>query len=111
MSQVLDRALGILEHLATHPEGLPLAVIADTIDCPKSACHRLLVDLNLRGYVKQMHAQGEYTFEIGLAAVDHDMWKRRRTTSHDEWAAMSPSLLLLMEAIDREWERLTGVPV
>ena len=23
----------------------------------------------------------------------------------------SPSLLLLMEAIDREWERLTGVPV
>ena len=69
MGQVLDRALGILEHLAAHPEGLPLALIADTIECPKSACHRLLVDLNARGYVKQVQARGDYVLTTRIASL------------------------------------------
>lgn len=30
---------------------------------------------------------GEYTFEIGLAAVTLSEWERRRSISHEEWAA------------------------
>ena len=30
---------------------------------------------------------GEYTFELGLASVTQSEWARRRSISHDEWAA------------------------
>jgi lipopolysaccharide transport system ATP-binding protein len=30
---------------------------------------------------------GEYTFELGLAAVTQSDWERRRLISHDEWAS------------------------
>jgi len=54
MSSVLERALAILEHLATQVEGTPLAMIADDLDIPRSACHRLLTDLKRCGYVRQL---------------------------------------------------------
>jgi len=69
MSTSLDRGLQVLEHLAAHPEGLPLSLIADAIDCPKSACHRLLSDLNARGYVKQVRSQGDYVMTTKVAAL------------------------------------------
>lgn len=69
MSTSLFRGLAILEHLATHPDGLPLALIADTLDIPKSACHRLLADLAVRGYVKQLRSQGEYVLTTKIASL------------------------------------------
>jgi DNA-binding IclR family transcriptional regulator len=69
MTAALERGLQILEHLAAHPDGLPLAVIADAIDCPKSACHRLLSELNARGYVKQVQARGDYVMTTKVASL------------------------------------------
>lgn len=69
MSHALDRGLAILEHLAAQPEGLPLALIADTLDIPKSACHRLLAELVARGYVRQVRAQGDYVMTTKLASL------------------------------------------
>src|SRR5574343_353672 len=45
MNGVLERTLGILELLSQHGEGMELAAIADTLDIPRSAVHRLLGDL------------------------------------------------------------------
>ena len=69
MTTALDRGLTILEHLAAHPDGLPLALIADAIDSPKSACHRLLAELNARGYVKQVRAHGDYVMTTKVASL------------------------------------------
>ena len=69
MSTALDRGLGILEHLAAHPEGLPLALVADALDIPKSACHRLLAELSSRGYVRQVRAQGDYVMTTKVASL------------------------------------------
>lgn len=69
MTTALDRGLGILEHLAAHPEGLPLALIADTLDIPKSACHRLLGELTARGYVRQVRAMGDYVMTTKIASL------------------------------------------
>jgi IclR family transcriptional regulator, acetate operon repressor len=41
----VDRTLRILEALASQPEGVPLAALADELNLPRSACHRLLADL------------------------------------------------------------------
>ena len=69
MSTALDRGLSILELLAAHPEGLPLALIADVLDTPKSACHRLLAELSQRGYVRQFRAQGDYVMTTKVASL------------------------------------------
>jgi len=65
----MDRTLGILELLARRPEGLPISVIADELNMPVSAAHRLLKDLSERGYVRQTRAQGDYALTIKLAAL------------------------------------------
>ena len=69
MTTALDRGLDLLEHLASHPEGLPLALIADSANMPKSSCHRVLLALVARGYVKQLHTQGDYVLTTKVAAL------------------------------------------
>jgi DNA-binding IclR family transcriptional regulator len=69
MSLALDRGLSVLEHLAAHPDGLPLAGLAADLDIPLSACHRLLADLLRRGYVRQVRAQGDYLLTTKLASL------------------------------------------
>lgn len=69
MSGVLERTLGILELLAAHPEGLSLGVIAEKLNMPLSAAHRLLTELTQRGYAKQMREQGEYGLSTKLVAM------------------------------------------
>jgi IclR family acetate operon transcriptional repressor len=69
MTTALERGLDILEHLAANPGGLPLAIIADSLDIPKSACHRLLVELKARGYVRQPHVLGDYVMTTKVAAL------------------------------------------
>jgi IclR family transcriptional regulator, acetate operon repressor len=69
MSIALDRGLSLLEQLAAHPEGLPLAHLASELDMPLSACHRLLAALQARGYVRQTRTQGDYLLTTKLASL------------------------------------------
>jgi IclR family transcriptional regulator, acetate operon repressor len=69
MSSVLERTLAILEHLATQVEGTPLAMIADDLDIPRSACHRLLTDLKRCGYVRQLREHGDYVLTTKLVGL------------------------------------------
>ncbi|WP_038207999.1 IclR family transcriptional regulator [Xenophilus azovorans] len=76
MSSVLDRTLGILELLSRHGEGLELASIADQLNMPRSAAHRLLVDLVRTGYVRQPRELGSYMLttklvSLGLSFLSH----------------------------------------
>lgn len=69
MSLALDRGLSLLEHLAAHPGGLPLALMASELDIPLSACHRLLGELQRRGYVRQARKQGDYLLTTKVVSL------------------------------------------
>lgn len=69
MSGVLDRTLGILELLSHHGEGLELALIADQLNMPRSAAHRLLADLARTGYVRQTRDLGPYMLTTKLVSL------------------------------------------
>jgi DNA-binding IclR family transcriptional regulator len=69
MSGVLERTLGILELLSQHGEGLELAVIADRLNMPRSAAHRLLADLVRCGYVRQARGRGDYLLTTKLVSM------------------------------------------
>lgn len=69
MSLALDRGLTLLEHLAAHPDGMPLALMASELDIPLSACHRLLVELQRRGYVRQARKQGDYMLTTKVVSL------------------------------------------
>ena len=49
----VERALEILEVLVDRPEGLSVTSLADQLDMPKSAAHKLLNTLIARNYVAQ----------------------------------------------------------
>jgi IclR family acetate operon transcriptional repressor len=65
----LARSLRILETLAAHPGGLALAAVADDLELPRSACHRLLSELQRCGYVRQVREHGDYALTTKLAAL------------------------------------------
>ena len=69
MSGVLERTLGLLECLTVHPEGLPVGSIAEKLNIPPSAAHRLLTELVQRGYVRQARDQGDYALTTKLVAM------------------------------------------
>lgn len=69
MSIALQRGLAVLEHLARHPQGLPLTLIAAELDIPLSACHRLLAALQQGNYVRQTREQGDYVLTIKLVSL------------------------------------------
>jgi IclR family transcriptional regulator, acetate operon repressor len=69
MNGILERTLGILELLAQHGEGLELGTIADRLNIPRSAVHRLLTDLVRLGYVRQARGHGDYLLTTKLVAM------------------------------------------
>ena len=69
MSSVLDRALNILECLAHSPGGLQLYVIAERLDMPRSAAHRMLADLARLGYVEQDPVSEVYRLTLKISAL------------------------------------------
>ena len=69
MTTALDRGLQLLEHLAGHPDGMPLGLLAEMVDIPDSACHRLLGELASRGYVRQVRERGDYVMTTKLASL------------------------------------------
>ena len=69
LSTALDRGLQLLEQLAGHPGGMPLGLLAEMLDIPGSACHRLLAELTLKGYVRQTRERGEYVLTTKLVSL------------------------------------------
>jgi DNA-binding IclR family transcriptional regulator len=69
MNGVLERTLAILELLARHGEGMELASIADSLNIPRSAVHRLLADLVRLGYVRQARGHGDYLLSTKLVSI------------------------------------------
>lgn len=69
MSGVLERTLGILELLSQHGQGMELAAIADQLNIPRSAVHRLLADLVRLGYVRQARGHGDYLLSTKLVSM------------------------------------------
>jgi IclR family acetate operon transcriptional repressor len=59
----------VLEHLARHPQGLPITLIASELDIPLSACHRLLAGLQRRDYVRQARKQGDYVLTTKVVSL------------------------------------------
>lgn len=69
MNGVLERTLGILEMLSRHGEGLEMGSIADQLNIPRSAVHRLLADLVRLGYVRQTRGRGDYILTTKLVSM------------------------------------------
>jgi IclR family transcriptional regulator, acetate operon repressor len=69
MNGVLERTLGILELLSQHGEGMELGILADRLNIPRSAAHRLLVDLVRLGYVRQTRGHGDYLLTTKLVSM------------------------------------------
>jgi len=69
MKGVQERTLGILELLAKHSEGLELGAIAYALNIPRSAVHRLLSDLVISGYVRQIREHGDYLLTTKLISI------------------------------------------
>jgi DNA-binding IclR family transcriptional regulator len=66
-TEVLGKAVAILELLADHPVGLSLARVSTLCALPKTSTHRLLLSWLGPGYVVR-HANGE--FALGLQAIE-----------------------------------------
>lgn len=69
MSGVMQRTLAILERLATEVQGVPLATLADELDIPRSAAHRLLMELAELGWVRQSRERGDYMLTTRLVSM------------------------------------------
>lgn len=69
MTIALDRGLSVLELLARHPQGLPISMVSAEADVPLSACHRLLAELQRRGYVRQVRKQGDYVLTTKVVSL------------------------------------------
>ena len=65
----VDRCLSLIEALADAPGGLPLGSLAERVDMPKSATHRLLQTLASRGYVEQDHSTSNYDLSLKVATL------------------------------------------
>src|SRR3546814_5179124 len=69
----IERVFNVLESLASDPHGWALQGLAEQLQIPKSATHRLLAELTRLGYVRQNPENLRYPLstrlEIGRAHV------------------------------------------
>lgn len=100
MSGVLDRTLALLELLSRHGQGLELAALADQLNMPRSAAHRLLADLVRLGYARQTREHGPYMLTTKLASLGLSF------LSHSGIVDFSQPLLERMADISGELVRL-----
>ncbi len=69
MASSFERGLQIVELLAGQDAGLPLHTIADTLEMPRSAAHRLLAELIDADFVHQKGELGDYALGLKIAAL------------------------------------------
>lgn len=110
MSSAVERSLAILELLAEQSEGLSVSVIAQRLNLPASAAHRLLNELSRHGYVRQVRSQGDYALTIKLAAMGLSFMGRTGVTDIaqpilDRMAQISGELIRLsvLDGRDLVW--------
>jgi len=65
----IERAFGLLEALTSDPAGVALQSLADQLDIPKSATHRMLAELMRLGYVRQDPHSSRYRLSSKLVAL------------------------------------------
>jgi IclR family transcriptional regulator, acetate operon repressor len=69
MSGMMERTLAVLERLAHDVQGVPLATLAEELDLPRSAAHRLLAALAESGYVRQSRERGDYMLTTKIVSL------------------------------------------
>lgn len=69
MSNALERGLSALELLAGNSTGLPLQKVAELLDIPPSATHRMLNCLIEQGFVRQEHQHGNYMLALKVVSL------------------------------------------
>jgi DNA-binding IclR family transcriptional regulator len=65
----IERVFSVLESLTSDPRGLPMQTLAEQLDIPKSATHRLLAELIRLGYVRQNPETLRYHLSTKLVAM------------------------------------------
>lgn len=65
----VERALKLIEALAGEPDGVDLSLLAERLDMPFSATHRLLATLAERGFVRQDVHSDAYGLTLKLAQL------------------------------------------
>lgn len=65
----IERALRLLESLSSDASGLPMQSLAEQLDIPKSATHRMLAELIRLGYVRQNPQTSHYRLSTKLVAL------------------------------------------
>ncbi|VVP17997.1 MULTISPECIES: IclR family transcriptional regulator [Pseudomonas] len=65
----IERVFSVLESLTSDPRGLPMQTLAEQLDIPKSATHRLLAELIRLGYVRQNPENLRYHLSTKLVAM------------------------------------------
>lgn len=65
----VERALKLMEALAGEPDGVDLSLLAERLDLPFSATHRLLATLAERGFVTQDPHSGAYGLTLKLSQL------------------------------------------
>lgn len=65
----IERALRLLESLTRDPRGRPMQSLADELQIPKSATHRMLAELIRLGYVRQDPQTSHYRLSTKLVAL------------------------------------------
>ena len=68
-SGLLERTLAIIELLAENAQGLHLSEIAEHLQIPQSATHRVLARLTEHGYVRQPRNHGVYQLTAKIASI------------------------------------------
>nr|CDQ34114.1 Acetate operon repressor [Virgibacillus halodenitrificans] len=66
---LIERTLRVLETLSSEPDGIPLQRLAERLDIPKSAAHRICNELGRQGYVRQETRTGHYRLSTRLIAL------------------------------------------
>ena len=74
----VDRCLSLIETLAEAPAGLALGSLAERLELPKSATHRLLQTLASRGYVEQDPGSQNYGLSLKVATLGFRYLDARR---------------------------------
>ena len=65
----IERVFSVLESLTSDPRGLPMQTLAEQLDIPKSATHRMLAELMRLGYVRQNPENSRYLLSTKLVGM------------------------------------------
>jgi IclR family transcriptional regulator, acetate operon repressor len=65
----IERVFSVLESLTRDPRGVPMQALAEQLEIPKSATHRLLAELIRLGYVRQNPDNLRYQLSTKLVAM------------------------------------------